>query len=51
MKEMKPIWIASAPRLGPITLLLTTFTFADIFPDFSTFARSFASSGVKLPVI
>ena len=34
-----------------MTLLLTTSTLADILPLFSTLARSFASSGVKLPVI
>ena len=51
MNEMKPIWMASAPRLGPITLLDTTLTLADILPLFSTLLRSLASSGVKLPVI
>ena len=51
MNDIIPLWIASWPNDGPIMSSCTIFTLAAIFPDFNTFARSFASSGVKFPEI
>ena len=50
-KEMIPAWIEALPRVGPTTFSCSMTTLVSILPEFSTFARSFASSIVKLPVI
>ncbi len=51
MNEIRPSWIASCPREGPTTSSCTIRTPACILPDLSTFSRSCASCGVKLPVM
>ncbi len=51
MKELKPELIASCPSEGPTTASSTILAGAGIFPTFRIFARSLASSKVKLPVI
>jgi len=48
---MIPELMASCPKEGPTTSSCTICTEAAILPDFNTFAKSFASSGVKCPVI
>ena len=51
MNDMIPLCIASCPNDGPIISSCTILTEAAILPDFSTLAKSFASSGVKFPDI
>ena len=50
-KEMIPAWIEALPRVGPTTFSCSMTTEVSILPELSTFARSLASSMVKLPEI
>ena len=51
MKDTIPWLIDSCPRDGPTMSSCTIRAGAGILPDFNTFAKSFVTSGVKLPVI
>ncbi len=51
INDIKPESIASLPNEGPTTASSTMCAGAGNLPALSTFAKSFASSYVKFPVI
>ena len=49
--EIRPERVASLPIVGPTIVSETIFAGAGILPDLRIFAKSVASSRVKLPLI